>query len=59
MALSVMGKMQRVMDHFDSRLNLERVQWKNEQQQANQTLVGQLVLTQQDANQMRSENVAL
>ena len=54
-----MGKMQRVMDHFDSRLNLERVQWKNEQQQANQTLVGQLVLTQQDANQMRSENVAL
>ena len=57
-ATSVLDQMAKLMNHLYIRLNAERNQIRQEQLQANQTLVGTLVLMQQDANVMRNGNVS-
>ena len=56
---SLITQMKKMMGRFDCRLNTERTLLQHEQSQANQTMVEQLGMMQQDANAMRNENLVL
>ena len=59
LASSVVDQMRKLMNHLETRIQMDRLQIQQEQALANQTMVEQLIRMQQESNAIRTESLIL